>query len=138
MILAQAIIADVVPARQRGRYMGIMGGVFALSSVAGPLLGGWFTEGIGWRWAFWMNIPLGILAIASAVIFLKLPKGTTSRPRLDWTGMVLLAGASTALVLLTTWAGTTYDWNSWQIIGLIVATVVLGIAFVLVERRAAE
>ena len=64
MILAQAIIADVVPARERGKYMGIMGGVFALSSVAGPLLGGWFTEGIGWRWAFWMNIPLGILAIA--------------------------------------------------------------------------
>ena len=64
MILSQAIIADVVPARERGKYMGIMGGVFALSSVAGPLLGGWFTESIGWRWAFWMNIPLGILAIA--------------------------------------------------------------------------
>jgi len=59
MIGAQAIIADVVPARERGRYMGVMGGVFALSSVAGPLLGGWFTEGIGWRWAFWMNVPLG-------------------------------------------------------------------------------
>ena len=68
MILAQAIIADVVPARERGKYMGIMGGVFAISSVAGPLLGGWFTDGIGWRWAFWMNIPLGILAIASAVV----------------------------------------------------------------------
>ncbi|PJJ55272.1 MDR family MFS transporter [Compostimonas suwonensis] len=138
MILAQAIIADVVPARERGRYMGIMGGVFALSSVAGPLLGGWFTEGIGWRWAFWMNIPLGILAIVSAVFFLRLPKGTTSRPRLDVAGMALLAVASTCLVLVTTWGGTTYDWDSLTIIGLIIGTVVAGVAFVLVERRAAE
>ncbi len=81
MILSQAIIADVVPARQRGRYMGIMGGVFALSSVAGPLLGGWFTEGIGWRWAFWMNIPLGLLAIVSALFFLRLPEKTRSARR---------------------------------------------------------
>ena len=65
MILAMAIIADVVPARERGRYSGIMGAVFAVSSVAGPLLGGFFTEGPGWRWAFWMNVPLGILAIIS-------------------------------------------------------------------------
>jgi EmrB/QacA subfamily drug resistance transporter len=138
MILSQAIIADVVPARERGRYMGIMGGVFALSSVAGPLLGGWFTEGPGWRWGLWMNIPLGILAIVSAVAFLKLPKGTTSKPRIDFTGMVLLALASTGLVLITTWGGTTYDWDSLPIIGLIVGTVAAAIAFVMVERRAAE
>ena len=138
MILSQAIIADVVPARERGRYMGIMGGVFALSSVAGPLLGGWFTEGIGWRWAFWMNIPLGILAVLSAVIFLRLPKGSNSRPKLDWAGMGLLAIASTCLVLVTTWGGTTYDWNSGVIIALIAGTVVTAVAFVLVERRAAE
>ena len=67
MILSMAIIADVVPARQRGKYMGALGGVFALASVAGPLLGGFFTEGIGWRWAFWMNLPLGALAILAAV-----------------------------------------------------------------------
>ena len=81
LILAQAIIADVVPARERGKYMGIMGGVFAISSVAGPLLGGWFTDSIGWRWAFWMNIPLGILAIASAAFFLRLPKNTNRNPQ---------------------------------------------------------
>ncbi|WP_345764326.1 MDR family MFS transporter [Diaminobutyricibacter sp. McL0608] len=138
MILSQAIIADVVPARERGRYMGIMGGVFALSSVAGPLLGGWFTEGIGWRWAFWMNIPLGILAVLSAVVFLRLPKGSSSKPKLDWAGMGLLAIASTCLVLVTTWGGTTYDWNSGVIIALIAGTVVTAVAFVLVERRAAE
>ncbi|MCY0905193.1 MDR family MFS transporter [Arthrobacter sp. H14-L1] len=138
MILSQAIIADVVPARERGKYMGIMGGVFALSSVAGPLLGGWFTEGIGWRWAFWMNIPLGILAIASAMFFLRLPEVAKRKPRLDAAGIGLLAIASTCLVLVTTWGGTTYDWNSATIIALIVGTVIAGTAFVLVEQRAAE
>jgi len=83
MILAQAIIADVVPARERGKYMGVMGAVFAVSSVAGPLLGGWFTEGIGWRWTFWINIPLGILALVAAVAFLHLPKRDTGTVKID-------------------------------------------------------
>ena len=138
MILAQAIIADVVPARERGRYMGIMGGVFALSSVAGPLLGGWFTEGIGWRWAFWMNVPLGALAIASAMLFLRLPKNSRTKPKLDVAGMALLAVASTCLVLTTTWGGTTYGWGSATIIALIVGTIVAAAAFVSAERKAAE
>src|ERR1035437_2915228 len=138
MILAQAIIADVVPARERGRYMGVMGGVFALSSVAGPLLGGWFTEGIGWRWAFWMNVPLGIAAIASAMFFLHLPKAAGARPRLDVAGMVLLAASSTGLVLVTTWGGTTYSWGSPLIIALIVATAVAVATLVAVERKAVE
>ena len=138
MILSQAIIADVVPARERGRYMGVMGGVFALSSVAGPLLGGWFTEGPGWRWGLWINIPLGILAIVSAAFFLHLPKNTAGRPAVDFAGMGLLAAASTGLVLITTWGGRTYDWNSAVIISLIIATIVAAVTFVLVERRAAE
>ena len=138
MIGAQAIIADVVPARERGRYMGVMGGVFALSSVAGPLLGGWFTEGIGWRWAFWMNVPLGILAITSAMFFLRLPKPSGTRPRLDVAGMVLLAAASTGLVLVTTWGGTTYSWGSSVIMALIVVTVAAAAAFLWVERKAVE
>jgi len=138
MILAQAIIADVVPARERGRYMGIMGGVFALSSVAGPLLGGWFTEGIGWRWAFWMNVPLGALAIVSAMLFLRLPKNSRTKPKLDVAGMALLAVASTCLVLTTTWGGTTYGWGSATIIALIVGTIVAAAAFVSAERKAAE
>src|SRR5450631_1185179 len=138
MILAQAIIADVVPARERGRYMGIMGGVFALSSVAGPLLGGWFTEGIGWRWAFWMNVPLGVLAIASAMFFLRLPKISGTRPRLDVAGMVLLAAASTGLVLVTTWGGTTYSWGASVVMALIVVAVASAAAFLWVERKAVE
>ena len=138
LILAQAIIADVVPARERGKYMGIMGGVFAISSVAGPLLGGWFTDSIGWRWAFWMNVPLGLLAIAPAVFFLRLPKNTNRNPSIDLAGMTLLAVASTCLVLMTTWGGNTYDWNSPVIIGLIIGALVAGALFVMVQRRAAE
>jgi EmrB/QacA subfamily drug resistance transporter len=138
MILAQAIIADVVPARQRGRYMGIMGGVFALSSVAGPLLGGYFTDGPGWRWGLWMNVPLGILAIVSAALFLRLPKNTKGRPSVDFVGWALLALASTGIVLITVWGGTTYKWDSLTIITLIAATVLAAVAFVLVERKAKE
>lgn len=138
MILAQAIIADIIPARERGKYMGIMGGVFALSSVAGPLLGGWFTEGIGWRWAFWMNIPLGILAITSAAVFLRLPKNVNKKPSIDVLGMVLLAIASSSIVLTTTWGGTTYDWNSPQIIGLITAAIASVVSLVFAEKRAKE
>ncbi|EGD57127.1 MDR family MFS transporter [Gordonia neofelifaecis] len=137
MILSQAAIADVVPARERGRYMGILGAVFAVSSVAGPLLGGWLTEGPGWRWAFWLNLPLGALAIVATIAFMKLPKVQHEvRPRMDYAGMALIAGATTSLVLLCTWGGHTYDWVSPQIIGLGIATVVLAALFIVVERRA--
>lgn len=138
MILSQAIIADVVPARERGRYMGVMGGVFAFATLAGPLLGGWFTESIGWRWVMWFNLPLGAIAIAAVMIFLRIPKLPRARRRVDVGGMMLLAIASTALVLVTSFGGHTYAWDSPQVIGLIVLTVVAGIAFVLVERRAQE
>lgn len=136
MVLSQAIIADVVPARERGKYMGIMGGVFALSSVAGPLLGGWFTEEITWRWCLWMNIPLGIAALAAAIFFLHLPPVESKKPKIDIAGMLLLAIASTALVLLTTWGGTTYAWTSTPILSLIAVTVIAAVGFVFVERRA--
>ncbi|SEB75414.1 drug resistance transporter, EmrB/QacA subfamily [Paramicrobacterium humi] len=138
MILSQAIIADVVPARERGRYMGVMGGVFAVSSVAGPLLGGWFTDVIGWRWCLWINIPLGILAILAAVAFLHLPDHSRRDVRVDVLGIALLALASTGLVLVSVWGGVTYDWNSPTIIGLIAGVVICAVAFVFVERRASE
>ena len=137
MILSQAAIADVVPARQRGKYMGAMGAVFAVSSVAGPLLGGWFTEGPGWRWAMWFNIPIGVVAIALVSIFLNIPHvKSKNMPKLDYLGMALVAGATTTLVLLCTWGGTTYEWSSPVIIGLFIATVVLALAFVKAESRA--
>lgn len=139
MILSQSAIADVVPARDRAKYMGIMGGVFAVSSVAGPLVGGWLTEGPGWRWAFWMNIPLGILSIAATLFFMRLPKvERTEKPKIDYLGMLTIAAVTVAIVLVCTWGGGTYAWNSPQIIGLIIAAVVLGALFVLIESKAAQ
>ncbi len=137
IILSQAIIADVIPARERGKYMGIMGAVFAVSSVAGPLLGGWLTDRVDWRWTFWMNVPLGILALIAAITLLHLPKGA-AKPRIDVFGMMTLAGATASLVLVASWGGNDYAWNSPVILGLIAATVVLGALFAFAESRAAE
>lgn len=139
MILSQSAIADVVPARDRAKYMGIMSAVFAVSSVAGPLVGGWLTEGPGWRWAFWMNIPLGVLSIVATIVFMRLPKvQRTERPKIDYLGMALIAAATVAVVLVCTWGGSEYDWMSPQIIGLIAGAVVLAALFVWVESKAAQ
>ncbi|WP_417218406.1 MDR family MFS transporter [Arthrobacter sp.] len=139
MILSQAIIADVIPARERGKYMGVMGGVFAVSSVAGPLLGGWLTEGPGWRWAFWLNLPLGLVAVLATIFLLHIPKTTNStRPKIDVMGMTLLALATTSLVLAGTWGGNTYAWDSPTILGLFAAAVVAAALFVLVESKVSE
>ena len=139
IILAQAAIADVVPARERGKYMGIMGGVFAFSSVAGPLLGGWLTEGPGWRWSFWINLPLGVLALLATIFFLHLPKRELSvRPRLDYSGMALMTIATSALVLVGTWGGSQFEWVSPQIIGLAVAAILSAALFVFVESKASQ
>jgi EmrB/QacA subfamily drug resistance transporter len=137
MILSQAIIADVVPVRERSKYMGVMGAVFGISSIAGPLLGGWFTESIGWRWAFWINIPLGLAAIVMAAVFLKLPTHAT-KVRLDVWGILTMAVAVTSIILVTSWGGTEYDWNSPTIIALIAIAAISAAAFVLAEHRAAE
>ncbi|GAB2686802.1 MDR family MFS transporter [Thalassiella azotivora] len=138
MILSQATIADVIPARERGRYVGVMGGVFAFSSVAGPLLGGWFTEGPGWRWVFWINLPLGALAAGATLAFLRLPRRAERRARHDYPGMALLAVATTAVVLVSTWGGTQYAWTSTTVLGLAAVAVVATAAFVWAETRAAE
>jgi len=138
MILSQAAIADVVSARERGKYMGIMGGVFAIASVAGPLLGGWITESVGWRWAFWINIPMGVLSVLATIRFLHLPKRPVSshKQRIDYLGMTLLAAATAAIVLVCTWGGHTYAWTSGTILGLIGAAVVLAGLFIWSATRA--
>ncbi|ACV08059.1 MDR family MFS transporter [Jonesia denitrificans] len=139
MILSQAAIADVIPARDRGRYMGIMGGVFAFSSVAGPLLGGWLTEGPGWRWAFWLNIPLGILAFAATATFMRVPRPQLNAPvRLDVLGMGVLAVTTSAAVLAVTWGGNEYAWSSPVVVGLLVTAVLGAVFFAWVESRASE
>ncbi|MDU0478253.1 MDR family MFS transporter [Staphylococcus chromogenes] len=137
MILSQAIIADVIPARERGRYMGVMGGVFGLSAVLGPLLGGWFTEGPGWRWAFWMNLPLGAIAIGISLWMLRIPAKRVPFTW-DYLGTLLAIVATTSLVLFTTWGGSRYEWASREILGLIALTVVAGILLVVVELRATD
>ncbi len=139
MILSQSIIASVVPARERGKYMGIMGSAFAVSSVAGPLIGGWLTEGPGWRWAFAINFPLGILALIAAAVFLKVPKrGQGPRPKVDVAGMLLISIVTSAIVLTSAWGGHDYEWGSWQINSLIVVGALAVIAFILVELKVSE
>lgn len=135
MILSQAITADVVSARQRGKYMGIMGSVFGLSSVLGPVLGGWFTDGPGWRWGLWLNLPVGALALAGITLFLHLPDHRNPG-KTDLLGMATMAPATACLILFVTWGGREYDWNSPVIIGLIVGAVVLAALFIFVELRA--
>lgn len=137
MILAQAIIADLVPARERAKYMAPIGAVFGLSSVVGPILGGWLTDEYSWRWALWLNVPLGVLAIAVALFALRLPK-PTGEVNVDYWGSGLLIVATTCTVLVATWGGNDYAWTSFTIIGLAVVAAVGSVVFVMVERRVIE
>ena len=140
MILSQAIIADIVPASERGKYMGPMGALFGISAVIGPLLGGWLTDGPGWRWTFWINVPIGIIAFAVAWFALRLPSHRSGRP-VDWLGIMFMVLSTCGIVLLTSWESLGhdgYDWSSPQLLGLLVGTLASVAAFIVTETLAPE
>jgi EmrB/QacA subfamily drug resistance transporter len=137
MVGAQAIIADIVPPRERGKYMGLIGSVFAVASVAGPLLGGFLVDSFSWRWIFYVNMPVGAVAIVIVATKLHLPARHV-RHQLDLLGAALLTGGVAALILVTTWGGNQYAWDSSMIVSLAIAGVVALALFVWQERRAPE
>jgi EmrB/QacA subfamily drug resistance transporter len=136
MTLAMAIVADIIAPRERGRYQGYIQMVFVLASVAGPLLGGLFTDEASWRWVFYVNLPIGAVALAISTR-LRLPAGS-GRARIDVLGAALLGAGLTAILLVTTWGGREYAWGSPEIVGLAVSAVVLLAGFFAQERRAPE
>ncbi|MEU3097899.1 MFS transporter [Streptomyces sp. NPDC006967] len=137
IVLSMAIVGDLVPPRERGRYQGLFGAVFGTTSVLGPLLGGLFTQHWSWRWVFYINVPVGIVALAVIAAVLHIPR-RSAKHVIDYLGTFLIASVATCLVLVASLGGTTWAWSSPRIIGLTVLGAVLIVAFVAVERRAAE
>ncbi|MBI1178962.1 MAG: DHA2 family efflux MFS transporter permease subunit [Alphaproteobacteria bacterium] len=137
MVTAMAVIGDIIPPRERGRYQGLVGAVFGVSTVIGPLVGGFFVEHLSWRWIFYVNLPLGLVAWIVIAMAFRNP-AERRHPKIDVPGAALLAVGLTALVLFTSLGGHTLPWSSPETIGLIAVTVLALGGFLLVERRAAE
>lgn len=136
-VTAVAVIGEVIPLRERGRYQGALGAVFGVTTVIGPLLGGFFTDHLTWRWAFWINVPIAIVVVGIAAV--AIPEiARTARPVLDYAGIVLVGLGAAGLTLATSWGGTTYAWGSPIIIGLFAGSVAALVGFVFAEKRAAE
>ncbi len=136
MPIAQAIIGDIFTPAERGKYQGLLMAVFGVATIVGPTLGGWITDNLSWRWVFYVNVPFAIIAMA--VVFAVLPSHTAlhKRATIDWLGSGALIAGVVPLLLALSWGGSTYAWDSPQILGLLAAAVVFGTAFLLVERRA--
>ncbi len=139
MILSQAIVADIFPPKERGKYLGIIGASFGVSMVAGPLLGGLLTEHLNWRWCFWINLPLGLAALVTAAVALPhRDHGSERLRRFDIEGAFCMAAASLCLILGLSLGGSAYPWDSLPIIGLFCGFAVFALLFVVAERRAAD
>ena len=136
-VTATALIGDVIPLRERGRYQGMLGAVFGVTTVIGPLLGGLFTDHLSWRWAFYVNVPVAIVVIVMAATTIPSIRAA-GRPIIDSAGIAFVAIGAGGLTLATSWGGTTYAWGSPVILGLVAGSIVSLIVFVAVERRAAE
>jgi EmrB/QacA subfamily drug resistance transporter len=137
MVTAMAVIGEVIPLRDRGRYQGALGAVFGVTTVIGPLLGGFFTDHLTWRWAFWINIPVGIVVFCVAATAIP-ALARSGRPVIDYAGILFVGLGASGLTLATSWGGSTYAWSSPVIIGLFVASAVALAIFVWVESRTAE
>lgn len=137
MPLSQTIIGDIIPPRQRGKYQGIMGAVFGVTSIAGPLVGGFITDNFGWRWLFYLTLPIGIAAFIFVFKFLHL-NTHSGHGKVDLLGMVTLAPGLVLALLATTWGGNSYAWSSPVIITMFAIAAVLLVAFVLIELRVEE
>jgi EmrB/QacA subfamily drug resistance transporter len=137
MVGAMATLGEIVPPRERGKYMSYFMVVMMLATVGGPLVGGWITTAFSWRWIFYINLPLGGAALVYLIVVMKLP-ARRQEHRIDYTGGILLGVVATAIILLATWGGTEYGWTSWEIIGLLVIALGALASFLVVEQRAAE
>ncbi|WP_327347584.1 MDR family MFS transporter [Streptomyces europaeiscabiei] len=137
MITSQAIVADLVPPRQRAKYMAPIGVIFGLAAVVGPLLGGWFTDSVGWRWCFWINLPVGLVALAVCAVALKLPRKAL-KATIDYLGITLMTAAVVSTVLVADWGGTDYAWSDPLILGLAGAGVGFWTLFLYSQSRVAE
>lgn len=133
-VTASALIGEVVPLRERGRYQGILGAVFGVTTVVGPLLGGYFTDYLTWRWAFWVNLPISVVVIFVAAAVIPALASDT-KPVIDYTGIVLVGLGAAGLTLATSWGGTLYPWGSATIVGLFAGAAAALVAFVWVETR---
>lgn len=136
--LSQVIMADIISPRERGKYMGLMGAVMAVATVGGPLLGGVITDGWGWRWNFFVALPVAVIALIIVQITLRLPAHERRAVRIDYLGIVLLAIATSLLLIWVTNAGNDFEWASWTSVWMVGGSVLATVLFIVVELRAAE